>query len=194
MKRIPALAGTLALLLTSPVQAGAKTYLHGRSLSSSNAAKVQVLRWRHDITVLRGRTWHYQDLRHGKRSDTEYLERRVHALPRLHRIAHYWWRTMRSARHSFLVYQRDRAPQPVLDSCTRAVIDHEGSGWNPHATNTSTGAYGLPQALPGSKMASAGADWADNPATQIRWMIGYETSTYGSPCAALAFWESHGWY
>jgi hypothetical protein len=70
----------------------------------------------------------------------------------------------------------------------------EGSRWDPHATNPSTGAYGLPQALPGSKMASAGADWADNPATQIRWMIGYVNSRYGGSCAALSHSYSYGWY
>lgn len=67
------------------------------------------------------------------------------------------------------------------------------SGWRYNAENAS-GAYGIPQALPGSKMASAGADWATNPATQIRWGIGYIKSTYGSPCDAWAFWQGHGWY
>jgi hypothetical protein len=57
------------------------------------------------------------------------------------------------------------------------------SGWNPTAANPS-GAYGIPQALPGSKMASAGADWQTNPATQIRWGLGYIKDLYGSPCGA----------
>lgn len=55
-------------------------------------------------------------------------------------------------------------------------------------------AYGIPQALPGSKMASAGADWQTNPATQIKWMLGYIRSTYGDPIRAKAFHEAHGWY
>jgi len=67
------------------------------------------------------------------------------------------------------------------------------SGWRYNAENAS-GAYGIPQALPGSKMASAGADWQTNPATQIKWGLGYIKSTYGSPCNGWAFWQAHGWY
>ena len=67
------------------------------------------------------------------------------------------------------------------------------SGWRYNAANAS-GAYGIPQALPGSKMASAGADWQTNPATQIKWGLGYIKSTYGSPCTAWAFWQAHGYY
>jgi hypothetical protein len=52
----------------------------------------------------------------------------------------------------------------------------------------------IPQALPGAKMASAGADWQTDPATQIRWGLGYIQATYGSPCAAWAHEESAGWY
>jgi Transglycosylase SLT domain len=68
------------------------------------------------------------------------------------------------------------------------------SGWNPSASNASSGAYGIPQALPGSKMASAGADWATNPATQIEWGLGYIQDRYGSPCGAWSHSESYGWY
>ncbi|GAB2445405.1 hypothetical protein GCM10027062_27500 [Nocardioides hungaricus] len=68
------------------------------------------------------------------------------------------------------------------------------SGWNPAAENPSSGAYGIPQSLPGSKMASAGADWATNPATQIEWGLGYIRDRYGSPCGAWAQSESVGWY
>ncbi len=78
-------------------------------------------------------------------------------------------------------------------SCFDKIIVSE-SGWNPHATNASSGAYGLPQALPGSKMASAGADWQTNPVTQIRWGLSYIRSSYGSPCSAWSFHLSHGWY
>ncbi|MCU1591557.1 MAG: hypothetical protein JWP11_2813, partial [Frankiales bacterium] len=67
------------------------------------------------------------------------------------------------------------------------------SGWRVYAANSS-GAYGIPQALPGSKMASAGSDWRTNPATQIRWGLGYIASSYGSPCAAWHHSESHNWY
>lgn len=77
--------------------------------------------------------------------------------------------------------------------CFDSIITRE-SGWDVHATNPSSGAYGLPQALPGDKMASAGSDWQDNPATQIRWAIGYMDGRYGSPCGAWGFWQAHGWY
>ena len=68
------------------------------------------------------------------------------------------------------------------------------SGWRWNADNPSSSAYGIPQALPGSKMASAGSDWATNPITQIRWGLGYIQDRYGSPCGAWAHSESHGWY
>ena len=68
------------------------------------------------------------------------------------------------------------------------------SGWSVTADNPSSSAYGIPQALPGSKMASAGADWATNPVTQIRWGLGYIQDRYGSPCGAWAHSESNGWY
>jgi len=67
------------------------------------------------------------------------------------------------------------------------------SGWSYDAENAS-GAYGIPQALPGSKMASAGADWETDPATQIRWGLGYIKAIYGNPCSAWAFEEANGYY
>ncbi|WP_436776090.1 transglycosylase SLT domain-containing protein [Yinghuangia sp. YIM S09857] len=77
--------------------------------------------------------------------------------------------------------------------CFSNIVQKE-SGWRVTATNPSSGAYGLVQALPGSKMASAGADWRTNPATQIKWGLNYMNSRYGSPCDAWAFWQSHHWY
>lgn len=79
--------------------------------------------------------------------------------------------------------------------CFEAIIGQE-SGWDPYATNPSSGAYGIPQALPGEKMASAGADWQTNPATQIKWALGYMNGRYGSPCGAydFKFTQGHGWY
>lgn len=68
------------------------------------------------------------------------------------------------------------------------------SGWNAFAHNKSSGAYGIPQALPGSKMASAGADWATNPATQITWGLGYITGRYTNPCGAWGTSQAKGWY
>jgi hypothetical protein len=67
------------------------------------------------------------------------------------------------------------------------------SGWVYDAENPS-GAYGIPQALPGSKMATAGADWQTNPATQIKWGLGYIKAIYGNPCSAWAFEEADGYY
>lgn len=68
------------------------------------------------------------------------------------------------------------------------------SGWRVNADNPSSSAYGIPQALPGSKMASAGPDWATNPETQIRWGLGYIQDRYGSPCGAWSHSQSNGWY
>jgi TP901 family phage tail tape measure protein len=68
------------------------------------------------------------------------------------------------------------------------------SGWNALAKNPSSGAYGIPQSLPASKMASAGADWLTNAATQIKWGLGYIAATYGSPAAAWAHETAAGWY
>jgi hypothetical protein len=78
-------------------------------------------------------------------------------------------------------------------SCLVSLWGRE-SGWNIYASNPSSGAYGIPQALPGSKMASAGGDWQSDAATQIRWGLGYIQQTYGSPCAAWDHSEADGWY
>src|SRR5690606_15547546 len=67
------------------------------------------------------------------------------------------------------------------------------SGWNHLAENQWTGAYGIPQALPGEKMAVFGEDWRTNPATQIRWGLSYIASRYGSPVAAWNFFLGNGW-
>ncbi|MFF9621697.1 transglycosylase SLT domain-containing protein [Streptomyces griseosporeus] len=77
--------------------------------------------------------------------------------------------------------------------CFSNIVDHESS-WNYRAVNASSGAYGLFQALPGSKMASAGADWQTNPATQIKWGLNYMNERYGSPCDAWSFWQANHWY
>ncbi|MEV7177242.1 transglycosylase SLT domain-containing protein [Kitasatospora sp. NPDC093679] len=78
-------------------------------------------------------------------------------------------------------------------SCFSEIVKRE-SGWDYTATNASSGAYGLVQALPGSKMASVADDWRTNPATQIKWGLNYMNSRYGSPCGAWSFWQSHHWY
>ncbi|MFF1693183.1 lytic transglycosylase domain-containing protein [Streptomyces sp. NPDC058257] len=77
--------------------------------------------------------------------------------------------------------------------CLSNLVSRE-SGWNHRASNPSSGAYGLFQALPGSKMASAGSDWQSNPLTQMRWGLSYVKSRYGTPCGAWNFWQKNGWY
>lgn len=68
------------------------------------------------------------------------------------------------------------------------------SNWNHLAMNPSSGAYGIPQSLPGNKMASAGADWQTNPATQIKWGLQYISERYGTPCGAWGHSQQVGWY
>ena len=76
--------------------------------------------------------------------------------------------------------------------CLQSLWNRE-SGWVYDAENAS-GAYGIPQALPGSKMASAGADWLTDPTTQIKWGLGYIKSLYATPCGAWGHEEADGWY
>lgn len=185
MTRLPAIAGAVALLLCCPPQAGAQTY------HRAQAEKQAV----HNIVYHRSMTWRFQDRMKRDRSETVHRERRSE-LPTLRRLAHYWehlhyisWRTWQRTK----VRTSVRVSAPAVDSCLSQLISRE-SNWNVTATNPSTGAYGLPQALPGSKMASAGADWATNPATQIRWMIGYVNGRYGGTCAALSFQMANGYY
>ena len=78
-------------------------------------------------------------------------------------------------------------------SCLDSLWTKE-SGWDPYADNPTSSAYGIPQSLPGEKMASAGADWATNPATQIEWGLGYIAEVYGSPCSAWAHSQANNWY
>lgn len=68
------------------------------------------------------------------------------------------------------------------------------SGWCQAATNPGSGAYGIPQALPGSKMATAGSDWRTNPSTQIKWMLQYIKQRYGNPVNAWNFHKANGFY
>lgn len=78
-------------------------------------------------------------------------------------------------------------------SCLEKLWQKE-SGWNYRAYNSSSGAYGIPQALPGSKMASAGSNWKSSAATQIRWGLSYIDGRYGTPCGAWDHSKSYGWY
>jgi hypothetical protein len=93
------------------------------------------------------------------------------------------------------------ARQMVLDrgwgedqySCLYRLWQKE-SNWNVYAQNRSSGAYGIPQALPGSKMGSVASDWQTNPVTQITWGLGYISGRYGTPCGAWGHSQQVGWY
>jgi hypothetical protein len=88
-------------------------------------------------------------------------------------------------------------PQYGLSSSEFDCLDNiwtQESKWNVHAANPYSSAYGIPQALPGSKMASAGPDWQNSAETQIRWGLGYIKARYGSACSAWSFKAAHGWY
>jgi hypothetical protein len=78
-------------------------------------------------------------------------------------------------------------------SCLDSLWTKE-SGWNHLAQNPSSGAYGIPQALPGDKMATFGDDWRTNPATQIKWGLSYIDNRYGTPCGAWNFFLNNNWY
>ena len=78
-------------------------------------------------------------------------------------------------------------------NCLVVLWDNESS-WNVHASNPYSGAYGIPQALPGSKMGTAGPDWQNNATTQIKWGLGYIAERYSTPCGAWSFWQANGWY
>jgi hypothetical protein len=78
-------------------------------------------------------------------------------------------------------------------SCLNSLWTRE-SGWDVDASNPSSGAYGIPQALPGSKMGAYGSDWQTNPVTQIEWGLDYIDGRYGSPCGAWSTFQAQGWY
>ncbi len=116
-----------------------------------------------------------------------------------------------AAREAAARASRAQARQPLGDprAIARSMLAERGwgdqftcldslwtreSGWSVSATNPSSGAYGIPQALPGSKMATEGADWRTNPATQIRWGLGYIAASYGTPCGAWRAFQGKGWY
>jgi hypothetical protein len=78
-------------------------------------------------------------------------------------------------------------------NCIDNIFTRE-SRWNPLAGNPTSGAYGIPQAFPGSKMATFGSNWRTSPLTQVKWGLWYVNQRYGSACLAWAFWQGHGWY
>jgi flagellar biosynthesis GTPase FlhF len=102
-----------------------------------------------------------------------------------------------SAQGSYTVAEVQAIARQIVPAdqyqCFSNIVNHE-STWNYKAQNPSSGAYGLVQALPGSKMSSAGADWQTNPATQIKWGLGYMNDRYQSPCGAWSFWQANHYY
>jgi len=98
-----------------------------------------------------------------------------------------------SAKASALTQTKARGWEHTQFSCLVKLWERE-SNWQLTATNRSSGAYGIPQSLPASKMASAGADWRTSAETQIKWGLGYIEGRYGSPCAALAHSDKNNWY
>lgn len=135
------------------------------------------------------------------------LAARAHGA-RLHRmVASRWWRTHPEALRMRRIRSLIAHPTPAGNreiarlylspddfACMEGIVGRESSWVHDVWNRAGSGAYGIPQALPGSKMSSAGADWATNPLTQIRWMKGYAESRYGSLCSALSFRTSRGYY
>jgi hypothetical protein len=89
-------------------------------------------------------------------------------------------------------YARNRIGSTQF-ACLDKLFTRE-SGWRTHAYNKSSGAYGIPQALPGSKMAVIASDWRDNPLTQVKWGLLYISNRYGTACRAWAHSQETGWY
>jgi len=102
------------------------------------------------------------------------------------------WRTFSANVEAARRYALARL-ESVQFNCLDRLFTRE-SGWRVHARNKSSGAYGIPQALPGRKMAWAGDDWRDNATTQVRWGIHYVNVRYGSACSALQHAYRTGWY
>ncbi|MFC0600855.1 transglycosylase SLT domain-containing protein [Streptomyces palmae] len=88
---------------------------------------------------------------------------------------------------------RRMIPDAAQFRCFNNLVRRE-SDWKVTATNALSGAYGLMQAVPGSKMASHGSDWRTNAATQISWGLDYVKERYGGACGAWSFWRAKGWY
>ena len=87
-----------------------------------------------------------------------------------------------------------QAGYPISEMACLEPMWSKESGWNPLARNSGSGSYGIPQALPASKMSAYGSDYLTNPATQIKWGLAYIRDRYKSPCGAWSYWQGHGWY
>ncbi len=117
---------------------------------------------------------------------------RAHHAPRIQAAPHSIVTDHSSSVGAARAYARSRLGATQF-SCLDRLWTKE-SGWNPRAVNPSSGAYGIPQALPGSKMATAGADWRYNPMTQVRWGLDYIARAYGTACTAWSHSARTSWY
>ncbi|HEY3522291.1 MAG TPA: hypothetical protein VGK63_01195 [Candidatus Limnocylindrales bacterium] len=117
---------------------------------------------------------------------------RAHRAPRIHGAPHAILKYRASSVAAARAYARVRLG-PTQFACLDRLWTKE-SNWRPRALNRSSGAYGIPQALPGSKMATAGADWRYNPMTQVRWGLDYIGRAYGTACAAWSHSVHTDWY
>ena len=158
---------------------------------------------REAVVYYRNKTYEYQDRRSGKRATLSPIVRGKSCHWSRY-AAGEWQARARSAKKRYLVwYEENRILSGeseirayVNDDCLEEIIDRETAGtWSPTIYNyQGSGAYGLPQALPGHKMSSAGADWRTNPKTQIEWMRRYVIERYGGSCSALSYHNANGNY
>lgn len=206
-----AAAGTAVISLAATILLGAPGPVSARDHATAMAARLAVT----------GSSTATQDQHSPVLSQWQYLPARI-AAPLAHtRTRHSHTRTRRVSHHgarhqiteiTHITYQQaatqiqgstaeQAAAELIQESgwpdseyqCLYSLWDRE-SGWDVTAANATTGAYGIPQALPGSKMATAGPDWQTSAITQIRWGLGYIRDTYGSPCAAWWHELADGWY
>jgi hypothetical protein len=145
-----------------------------------------------DVTALTARSWtQTQAVAHrvqaGLHAKQDAARARAAAAAAARKLASHDPRTI--AQGMLARYGWKPSQFPYLDK----LWFHE-SGWQVTATNAGSGAYGIPQSLPGSQMSSAGPDWRTNAATQIKWGLTYIQGRYGSPGGAWAHEISHNWY
>ena len=162
------------------------------------------------IRFYRGKVWFYQTKLGYHRSPTYYPERKKYACAYKRFVMTSWRGQAKEYRKEYKKYQREhRHPKWIaLDllngnreewSCLMYIVSKENATMDPtldfgHGHGNVYEAYGIPQAYPGTKMASAGPDWRTNPKTQLRWMIGYCRSRYGSLCGAAYNRRVNGTY
>jgi len=192
--------------------AKAQMYLHhkvkaGETLSGI-ASKYRVPSWQPLAAVNPGEVkaplyWVYTG--HTIRIPTGHIAVRVYSAPKAHQM-HKHYAPRKSYRARIVTgYSAGGSPQAIARqllasygwssqwSCLNSLVSKE-SGWDTHAQNSSSRAYGIPQALPGSKMASEGSDWRDSARTQLSWMMKYLNQRYGGPCGAWAHSVANNWY